>query len=131
MSNFVPGCVRFRKDWHFVLEAGIPIGYKGSPPRSKEMMLMRKMSKAFIILFVMATVAIPLIPAVADESGQGRQEIDVKVDHATVQDEVNANLSSRSNTRKESPLCQTVSLNGLRSDVRGCEKNPQWSIIKW
>ncbi|MFQ5917978.1 MAG: hypothetical protein ACE5I0_09240 [Candidatus Binatia bacterium] len=95
------------------------------------MKLLRKMSKASIILLVLTIVAIPLTPALADESGQGRQEIDVKIDHAAVQDEVNANLSSQPTTKQESPLCQTVSLNGLRSDVRGCEKNNQWSIIKW
>lgn len=88
------------------------------------------MSKTLIMVLVLVTVTIPVTPALGDESDERIQEI-IKDDHAAVQEEVNTNLNAQPPTRQEGPLCQTVSLDGLRFDTRGCERNPQWSIIKW
>ena len=133
MTNFGPGCIRFRKDRNLCLKRVSLLEYiKEALPLPEDRLGCRegdKVSKAFIIVLVLATVTITLTPAVADESAQGIQEM--KVEHTAVQDEVNTNLNSQPNPEREGPLCQTVSLNGLRFDTRGCEKNPQWSITKW
>ncbi|MFQ5917268.1 MAG: hypothetical protein ACE5I0_05580 [Candidatus Binatia bacterium] len=96
--------------------------------KGKEMELMRKMSRALMMVLFLATMIIPFAPALAAEPTQEIQGIEI--DHSAVQDEVNANLNSLLNTTDDRPLCQ-VPENGLRFDVRGCEKNPQWSLLKW
>ncbi|MFQ5992972.1 MAG: hypothetical protein ACE5NA_11100 [Nitrospiraceae bacterium] len=89
---------------------------------------MRKMSSALVVVLGLSAVALTVTPALAGESTQGTQGI--KLDYSVLQEEVDANLNSRLNTRDERPVCQ-VPEHGLRFDVRGCEKNPQWTLLTW
>ena len=89
----------------------------------------RVLTLAFLLATVSVFLAAPVTPVLAAESTQGIQG--VEMDHSAIQDEVNANINSRLNREHEDVLCQGVPEHGLRFDVRGCEKNPQWSLLKW
>ncbi len=94
---------------------------------------MNKISSALVMVLFLATVsvflALPVTPVLAAESTQGIQGIEM--DHTAIQDEVNANINSQLNPKHEDLLCQGVPENSLRFDVRGCEKNWEWTLLLW